>query len=336
VSVRFNRRVVRELYRLESVGLIDVKQVWVIAERYPTTDWDVALLVRCFTILGAIAAGAGAILLASQAMNVLRLLETCLALATGGLIASARWLAREKDMPRTAAAMEMTAGFALQGLTTALAIDFSTGSRNWPALVGVQTVLLIGLAYALSNRLVLAHACVTAFVWFGGETGYVSGWGMYWLGMTYPMRFLAIGALTLGIAWVHATYIPRYQPFTRVYAHFGALVVHLALWFLSVFGSFAGRPSWPGSDGERLGFTMLWAAVAVGCLLAGGRWGLAWLRGYGLTFLIINVYTFYFQFVVVHSAELWWIHLLFSGGTLLALGFWLERYLRGDARAAPL
>ena len=142
--------------------------------------------------------------------------------------------------------------------------------------------------------------------------------------------------ITLAVAWVHATSIPRYQSFTRVYAHFGALVMHLALWFLSVFGNFSDSASWSSSDAERLGFTVLWAAVAGGCLLAGGRYGLAWLRGYGLTFLIINVYTFYFQFVVIHSAELWWIHLLFSGGTLLALGFWLERRLRDHAHPAPV
>jgi drug/metabolite transporter superfamily protein YnfA len=256
-------------------------------------------------------------------------------LATGGLLAWARWLTREKNMPRTAAAMELTAGFALQGLTAALAIDFSTGSKNWPALVGLQTVLLVALAYALNNRLVLTHACVTAFVWFGGETGYVSGWGMYWLGMTYPMRFLGIGIVTLAVAWFHATAIPRYQSFTRVYAHFGGLVIHLSLWFLSVFGNYADSASWSDTAAERLGFTVLWAAVAAGCLLLGGRYGLAWLRGYGLTFLIINVYTFYFQFVVAHSAELWWIHLLFTGGTLLGLGFWLERRLRGDTHPAP-
>ena len=188
-------------------------------------------------------------------------------------------------MPRTAAAMELTAGFALQGFTAALAIDFSTGSKNWPALVGIQTILLVALAYALNNRLVLTHACVTAFVWFGGETGYVSGWGMYWLGIDVPDALsLGIGIATLGVAWLHATSIPRYQSFTRVYAHFGALLIHLSLWFLSVFGNFTDHASWSTSNAERVVFSALWAAVAAGCLLAGGRYGLAWLRGYGLTF----------------------------------------------------
>jgi hypothetical protein len=135
VSVRFNRRVVNELYRLESVGLLDPKHVSIIAERYPTTDWDVASLVRCFTVLGAICAGAGAVILASEAMNALRLLEAGLMLATGGLLAAARWLTREKHMPRTAAAMELTAGFALQGLTAVLARLGSGRREAFPSRV---------------------------------------------------------------------------------------------------------------------------------------------------------------------------------------------------------
>ena len=85
MSVPFNRQVVRELNRLESVGLLDANQVILIGERYPTTAWDVASLVRCFTILGAVSAGAGAVILAAEAMNALRLLEAGLMLATGGL-----------------------------------------------------------------------------------------------------------------------------------------------------------------------------------------------------------------------------------------------------------
>ena len=29
--------------------------------------------------------------------------------------------------------------------------------------------------------------------WFGAETGYISGWGAYWLGMSFPIRFVLFG-----------------------------------------------------------------------------------------------------------------------------------------------
>ena len=51
------------------------------------------------------------------------------------------------------------------------------------------------------------------------------------------------------------------------------------------------------------------------------------MRSYGLIFLIINVYTFYFQFVAKDWNDLWFIHLLIVGGSMIAIGFRLERWL---------
>ena len=323
---RVNRQVVAELHRLQAAGVLTAREAQRIGERYPTGEWDVVSLVRAFTVLGAISAGAGAVVIAGEHFNAMRLLEIGLAAAIVLLLAGARRV-RARDLPRTAAAMEMAAGFAVQGLTTALAIDFSTGAKNWPALVGMQSVLLMAMAYALANRLVLAHAAVMCFVWFGGETGYVSGWGMYWLGMSYPMRFVVAGAASLGIAWLHTRVGGRFQPFSRVYAHCGALVLHLSLWMMSVFGYFESYNVRWDNDGERLAFTGIWALVSIAFVFAGARSGIGLLRSYGLIFLIINVYTFYFQFVAGDWAALWWVHLLIVGGSLLLVGFRLERWL---------
>jgi hypothetical protein len=38
--------------------------------------------------------------------------------------------------------------------------------------------------------------------WFGAETGYMSGWGAYWLGMNYPVRFIFFGGALLALCWV--------------------------------------------------------------------------------------------------------------------------------------
>jgi len=324
-----NRSIVAELDSLRASGLLTPEQADKIACRYPTERWDILVLVRWFTIIGAVCAGAGVLLLAKEIVNAMRLGEVALAATTFGLILLARWLMQTRGLVKTGAALQMTAGFALQAFTTLLAIDFSTGSDNWPALVGMQAALLTGLAYCLQNRLILIHAGVCFFVFFGGETGYVSGWGAYWMKMNYPVRFVGAGLVFLGIAWLHATRLRgAYQSFARVYAHLGLLVIHLALWFLSVFGYFEDQVSWTDNTGQRILFSVLWAGVSLACLWLAGTMGQRMLRGYGLTFLIINAYTFYFQFVVAHSAEGWFVHLLLVGGSLVWLGFWLERRLR--------
>jgi len=337
MSVKLNRHIGAELDALVAQNVLSVSESRRIAERYPTTPWDVVVLVRWFTILGAVAAGAGVVILANEYVNTIHLAEVGLSLATVGLIWLGRYLARAKRLVKTGAALEMAGGFALQGLIFVLAVDFSHGSKNWPALVGIQSLAIAILAYALKNRLVLIHAGICFFVFFGGETGYESGWGAYWLSMTYPLRFLAMGFVFLVIAWLHAAVFARaYQSFSRVYAHLGLIDIHFALWFLSVFGYFSETVRWSAGDGERAAFSALWALVSVLSLWLAGAIGQGILKSYGMTFLIINVYTFYFQFVVDRSAQLWWLHLLVVGGSLVWLGFVLERRLRRPSASSPL
>jgi len=336
MDTSLNRRINAELDVLVGRQILTPQQARRIAERYPTTPWDVLVLVRWFTILGAVTAGAGLVILAHDYVTAVRLGEAGLLVATIGFIVLGRWLARSRGLEKTGAALEMAGGFALQGLTFLLAVDFSTGSKNWPALIGVQAALLAALAYTLRNRLVLIHAGVCFFVFFGGETGYSSAWGAYWLGMTYPIRFLMMGVAFLCLAWLHATQMRgACQAFSRVYAHLGLLDIHFAFWFLSVFGYFEKEVSWSGNSGERLAFSLFWGLVCILSLVLGGALGHPIARSYGMTFLVIDLYTFYFQFVVANSAEAWWLHLLLVGGSLVWVGFALERGLRRPRGASP-
>ncbi len=331
---RRNRQIIGELDRLVLAGLIGPKQAQELAARYPVTPWDVLVLVRWLTLLGAVTAGAGALVLAAEVAGGLRVAELGVGAATATFLWLARVLAR-RGLERTGAAVELAAGFALQGLTVLLAIDFSTGSKNWPALLGLDTALLVALAYWLRNRLVLVHAAICFFVFFGAETGYASGWGLYWLGLSYPLRYLPVAAAMLAVAYLHLTWLRgAWQSFGRVYLHVGLLALHLALWFLSVFGVFGEHASWLASEGERVAFSALWALVSVGCLWLAGTLGQRSLRAYGLVFLIVDVYTFYFQFVVARSGALWWLHLLLTGSSLVWLGVTLERRLRGERAQA--
>ncbi len=321
-----NSGVRAELDALCAEGLLAPDQHRQLVDRYPTTAWDVVRLVRWFTLLGALGMAAGICVLAPKVIDGRVALEIALSGAAAGLLFGARRVA-QSGLARTAAAMELCASLALQGLTAVLAIHFSTGSKNWPALVGVDAALACVLAYALDNRLILIQTCVNTFTFLGGETGYASDWGAYWLGMDYPARFLAAGLATLAVAFAHLRWIAeRWRPFARVYAHFGALSVHLSLWFLSLFGWYNGRLSFDGTVGVRVLFTLVWGALSAGSYVYSRGTGLAVLGGYGLTFFVINLYTAYFQFVVAHTGELWFLHLLLVGGSLIGVALAAERW----------
>lgn len=335
--VRENRAVQGELHRLVALELLTTEQLQTLLPRYPVTPWDVGALIRWFSVLGAVTMGAGLLILAPRVVKLQNAIDFGLGITMLGAVAGGLWLERRRGLPRTGAAVQLLGSFALQGLIVALAIRFSTGSKDWPALLGVCAGACAVLGYALGNRLVLVHALVNAFIAFGGQTGYVSGWGVYWLKMDYPTRFVVAGLVALAVSWAHGRWLRgRRQGFSRVYAHFGLLVIHLALWFFALFGFLDGFANyhWAGHEGQRLAFSALWALVCVASLLGGAKYRLKAVRGYGLTFLIIDVYTFYFQFVVAHSADFWFVHLLLLGGSMVGLGVWLERRLRAK-RAKP-
>ncbi|NLB55053.1 MAG: hypothetical protein GX811_04695, partial [Lentisphaerae bacterium] len=136
-------------------------------------------------------------------------------------------------------------------------------------------------------------------------------------------------------SWAHGIVVRgRWAKFARVYAHVGMLIINLALWFLSFFGYYEDYNSyWRDSESERLLYSLLWGLVSGGSLLAGAKYGIKMLRGYGMTFLIINLYTFYFQFIVYHSGAAWFMHLLLTGGSLLWLGRYFESKRVSDVQA---
>ncbi len=324
-----NAKIRRELVQLHALALIDNKQAAALNERYPTERWDITTLVRWFTLLGAISMAVGGALLLPHLTRLELVIENGLLLGGIAVTALGVWLKRRRALPRTGATVELLGAMGLEGWSWALAVRLATGSHAWPHLIGADCVLLAVLAYALGNRLILILMTINAFVWFGGETGYISGWGAYWLGMNYPSRFLLVGFVTLGIAWGHFRFLRgAYQSFSRVYAHFGFLSIHLSLWFFSLFGYFEKDINWGEHTEQRLLFSALWAAVSLGSMFASSAVGVGTLRAYGMTFLVIDAYTFYFQFIVAHSVEWWWLHMLIVGGSMLFVGTQVERRMR--------
>jgi len=62
---------------------------------------------------------------------------------------------------------------------------------------------------------------------FGAETGYMSGWGAYWLGMSFPIRFIAFGAVLIAAALLLQPLLAR-RGLERVSLAMGLLYLFLA------------------------------------------------------------------------------------------------------------
>lgn len=331
-----NRAIQAELQELCIQGILTESQRLEISQQYPVTPWDLKVLGRWMLLLGVTCTGIGGFVLLWNFFTSLYLLEGLFLVSTVGFAGLGHWLKRRHHRLQFGAAVELFAGFSFTALTTTLGVHYGNHSGHWSILAGFNAGLLGIAAYLTQNRLLLIYACINLFTWFGGETGYESGWGAYWLGMTFPLRFLLAGALCGTIGIVHIYLLPAthraFASFGRVYIHFGLFIMNLAWWFLSLFGYFEIVQFDLGKRDQRLLFSVLWTVFSAGSLFVGLRFDQNILRSYGAVFLIINLYTFYCQFVVAHSLEIWWLHLLVMGGGMIGLGIWLERIWKKRVR----
>ena len=187
-----------------------------------------------------------------------------------------------------------------------LGVAFDSGTGRYSVLFLIASILYALLGLWFPSALVWIFGLLSLGGWMGTETGYVSGYGMYYLGMNYPLRFVLFGALLtgLGVAGQHisrrksgATLIDRLfllSPQTKV---MGLLNLFIALWLMSIFGNYGDPELWyEARQYELLHWSLLFGAVSVAAIWYGLRYDDGVMRGFGLTFLFINLYTRFFEY----------------------------------------
>ena len=86
------------------------------------------------------------------------------------------------------------------------------------------------IAYWKRNTVVLIMGLLSLAFWFGSETGYISGWGVYYLGLNYPLRFTLVSPYIIMIGYLHKKLFPGLDiNFSKVYYAIGLLYTNLSL-----------------------------------------------------------------------------------------------------------
>jgi len=296
---RLKTAIRREVATLLREQIIDASTYSSLMEHYPATRWDFSTLGRWFLFFGALSLAAGVLILGTTIFELtLDNLAIALALFIAVCFYSAMRLGA-RGLAMAKRALELLGVLTIIGLTFTLGIIFSSGSGNWPALLLIDLLILLPLAYLLRNVLILVLNVIVFFTWFGGVTGYVSGWGAYFFGMNYPLRFLIAGLLMVGMSVVHRRAeqcrLRSYDGFFKVWLSGGIFFSEMALWLMSLFGNYGSIFShYIDSAGELILFNALWTSFNATLLWASARFRLRMLRGYAMTFLIIQAYTLYF------------------------------------------
>jgi hypothetical protein len=193
------------------------------------------------------------------------------------------------------------------------AID--TGSGHFSLLLFLAAIVYGVLGLSLSSKLIWVFSIISLGSWFGTETGYVSDWGAYFLGMNYPLRFVLFGAVLLGLSYLLKE-IPRLIEFFKSTYIMGFLYLFIALWILSIFGNYGDMHSWyEARQIELFHWSLLFGLAATGSILVGLKYDDSIARGFGITFLFINLYTRFFEYFweATHKAVFF---------AILAVSFW--------------
>jgi len=266
---RFMRIMRAQVETLRREDVIDAGTFAVLSARYETAGWNWLSLGRWLLLFGTVSVAAG---LYFFALDFVEWTPEKLAVALGIGVAAAFGGAqalRLRGLTWSRRSLELLGGILLIGLTFVLGYIFSSGSGNWPALLLIDLLLLVPLAYLLNNVLVLILSVVVFFTWIAG------------VGVLH--RFADVGLLA------------RYRDFFKVWLFAGIFFCEMALWLMSLFGNFGEIDvAFEATAGELWLFNLLWAGGNALLLYLGSRYGLRMLRGYAVTFLIIQAYTVYF------------------------------------------
>lgn len=183
-------------------------------------------------------------------------------------------------------------------------------------LILLSCVIYGVLGFYLHSNLIWVFALLSLGGWMGAETSYLSGGGVYYLGMNYPLRFVLFGGCLTGLALVFENH-KRFSSFFRSTLAVGLLYLFISTWIMSIFGNHGEISSWNKvKQIELFHWSILFGLLSAVSIYHGLRYDNRMTRGFGITFLFINLYTRFFEFFwdITDKA-------LFFG--MLGASFWL-------------
>jgi uncharacterized membrane protein len=147
--------------------------------------------------------------------------------------------------------------------------------------------------------------------------------------MNYPVRFIFFGGALLALCWLLRKTLARRHLYTTSKA-MGLTYLFVALWIMSIFGNYDIDSWYASSRAALLPWALLFAVAAVICIYISLKTDDGMLRGFGLTFLAINLYTRYFEYFWDGMHKV--LFFLILAVSLAAIGRYAERIWHATER----
>lgn len=244
------------------------------------------------------------------------------------LSASIFWYGIKRRMKNPSKIFSNEAVMFLGVLTTAGAVyqlgNLLSLTSGHISLLLLFSFLIYGLlGFFIQSNLIWLFSLLSLGSWMGAETGYVSGWGAYYLGMNYPIRFVLFGIFLSCMTFILKKYKP-FQPLINTTLIISLFYMFTSLWIMSIIGNYGDMTVWRATRPiELLHWSLLFGMFAGGAIYHGLRFDNGITKGFGITFVFINLYTRYFEYFwnTTHKA----IFFLILGISFWVLGLKAEK-----------
>jgi hypothetical protein len=202
-------------------------------------------------------------------------------------------------------------------------------------LLAFASIIYCALGLWLESKVIWFYGLISFSATLGSSTGYEMGG--YFIGMEYPTRSLVFGLVLIFLSEFmhsqhmiiiseHNTFFKRFLLFFGVTRVIGLLHLFISLWIMSIWGSWAYEAhSYSDFRWDCLVWSVLFGAVSIVTVAQALQKDDAVLRGFGLTFFFIGLYTKFFEYFWdgIHKAIIFGI----LGISFWVLGRWAESLL---------
>lgn len=172
------------------------------------------------------------------------------------------------------------------------------GDGMYSVLFLLSIVVYTLLAIRLSSKTIWVFMLIAMGIWFATETAYHSNWGFKFWGMNYPLRFTIFGALLTAFTMVLHHKWKAIKNFQQLSYIVGILYLFVSLWLLSIFGNYSDLDKWAETKQYHI---LSWGILSTLVSLAFAWYGFKKndivAREFGITFLLINLYTRFFEYL---------------------------------------
>lgn len=199
--------------------------------------------------------------------------------------------------------------------------DFGNSS-NYTAFLFIAFLLLCTLSIIFRSQSLWVSAILALMGWFGSFSTAHSVQNLFW-GMNYPVRFSVFGLIILGLSYLQGQ--SKSLLFSRNITYlFGMIIFFTGMWGVSIFGNFNHLDEWEKVRQTRvIVYAVLFAVIAGISLFMGIRYKNELARDFGFLFLLINLYTRYFEYFWDTMNK--GIFFLILGITFWLVGRWIEK-----------